>query len=181
MSDELELFRSYLLLLREGNREILANTSLAISRYLRRFGGQRLGDPENLKAEALAALVHNLQRGAFRGENFKQFNAYLRSIVLNTVLREAEAEGRMRVVPDQQMPEVATANEFNQIADKDLVKFVLGKLNPNCRELLTLKYLQDLNNSEIAEKLGINEGTVRVRIHRCTEGAQEIMRNNGLL
>ncbi len=181
MTDELELFRCYLRQLLEGNREILANTSLAINRYLRRFGGQRLRDPENLKAEALAALVQNLQRGAFRGENFKQFNAYLRSIVLNTVLREAAVEGRIKVIPETQMPEVGIANEFNQFADKNLVEFVLGKLNANCRELLTLKYLQDLNNSEIADKLGIKEGTVRVRIHRCTESAQEIMRNNGLL
>lgn len=181
MTDELELFRSYIRQLLIGNREIVANTSLAISRYLHRFGGHRLADPENLQAEALAALVHNLQRGTFRGGNIKQFNAYLRSIVLNTVLKAAESEARLEPSSESALPEATNGDEFKRFADKDVVEFVLGRLNSSCRELLTLKYLQDLDNSEIAEKLGLREGTVRVRIHRCTEGAKEVLRDNGLL
>lgn len=181
MADEDQLFNTYIDQLLNGDREIVSNTRTIIARYLYRFGGARASDPENLKAEVFSSLLHNLQRGIFRGENFKQFNAYLRSIVLNTVLKELDAEARHETVPDASSQEPSKIDEFERFATKDLVQFVFKRLNPACRELLRLKYLQDLDNAEIAEKLGLKEVTVRVRIFRCTDYAKQILRDGGLL
>lgn len=179
--DERELLDRYLEQLLGGKREIVAAAEAVIDRYMRRFGGHRLRDPENLKSEILSALMQNLRQAKFKGANIKQFTVYLRSIVLNTVLRAVEADRKYETVPDPGPLEAPGADEFDRFANKDLVRYVLERLHPKCQELLTLKYLDDLNNSEIAEKLRIREGTVRVRIHRCTEGARRVLRDNGLL
>jgi RNA polymerase sigma factor (sigma-70 family) len=181
MMDERELLDQFVRQLLDGEREIVAATLAVINRYMHRFGGYRLRDPENVKYDALSALLQNLRQAKFKGENIRQFNAYLRSIVQNTVLRARELEARYETVPDPSLLETPDAEGVDQFANKDLVRYVLNRLHPNCQELLTLKYLEDLDNSEIAERLKIREGTLRQRLSRCTEGARQILRDNGLL
>ena len=42
----------------------------------------------------------------------------------------------------------------------------LGQLTPDDRRLLELRYEEDMTQSTLAERLGIPEGTVKVRLHR---------------
>lgn len=53
--------------------------------------------------------------------------------------------------------------------DMDMVYSALGKMSVYHADLITLKYVQDLKNSEIAEILNKPEGTVRVAIHRAMQ------------
>jgi RNA polymerase sigma-70 factor (ECF subfamily) len=43
----------------------------------------------------------------------------------------------------------------------------LARLDEADRELVTLRYLEELNSREIGEALGLPEGTVRRRLARC--------------
>ena len=45
----------------------------------------------------------------------------------------------------------------------------LTRLNERDRELLELRYEEDLTQAAIARKLGIPEGTVKVRLHRARD------------
>lgn len=181
MTDERSLLTAYVDRLLRGDREIVNNVSSIISSYFVRFGGNRCGDPDNLKGEVLSALVHNLRGNVFKGENLRQLNAYLRSIVLNTILRDIELQRRFDPIDDQDAVVEERQDGSEVLANKDLAQFVLEHLHPPCREILTLKYMNDLDYSEIAEKLKLREVTVRVRVYRCTECAKQILRNNGLL
>jgi RNA polymerase sigma factor (sigma-70 family) len=46
---------------------------------------------------------------------------------------------------------------------------LVGELDENYRESLTLRYIEDLTIKEIAETLGESENTISVRIHRGLE------------
>ncbi len=181
MNDDLEFLRSYLERLQRGDREAIAALSLAITRFLYRFGGRRLSDPENVKAEIIAAIIQNLKRQAFAGENLRQFNAYIRSIVLNSVLKDIDLDRRYVSEGHPEANEPQTSDSSDAFSNRETVDFILEKIGAECRDLLTLKFLEELSNAEIATKFGLREGTVRVRIHRCMEGAREVMRRHGLL
>jgi RNA polymerase sigma-70 factor, ECF subfamily len=43
----------------------------------------------------------------------------------------------------------------------------LQRLSDRDRQLLKLRYTEDLTQSAIAQRLGIPEGTVKVRLHRA--------------
>jgi RNA polymerase sigma-70 factor (ECF subfamily) len=49
---------------------------------------------------------------------------------------------------------------------KDLVERVLAQLKPDERRLIEMKYFEDFTCAEIAAQLDMNEGTVRVKLHR---------------
>jgi RNA polymerase sigma-70 factor (ECF subfamily) len=42
----------------------------------------------------------------------------------------------------------------------------LSKLRPEERTLIHLRYVEDLTQGEVAARLGVPEGTVKVRLHR---------------
>jgi RNA polymerase sigma-70 factor (ECF subfamily) len=50
-------------------------------------------------------------------------------------------------------------------ADRDELDRALGALAIDHRTVVVLKHFADLSNSEIAEVLGVPEGTVRSRLH----------------
>jgi RNA polymerase sigma-70 factor, ECF subfamily len=47
------------------------------------------------------------------------------------------------------------------------VEQALGALADGDRRLLALRYTEDLSQSEVARRLGVPEGTVKVRLHRA--------------
>lgn len=51
--------------------------------------------------------------------------------------------------------------------DKDFLHEALGALSPEYREVLILSRFQEMKYDEIAKVLNINEGTVKVRVHRA--------------
>jgi RNA polymerase sigma-70 factor (ECF subfamily) len=92
-------------------------------------------------------------------------NQWLATIVRNEAFRQ-----RARIRPDP----VATIETFEGAEDERVVATVeradlhaaLKRLDENDRELLALRYGEDLTHTAIAHKLGIPEGTVKVRLHR---------------
>ncbi len=49
----------------------------------------------------------------------------------------------------------------------------LGRVTENCRQLLLLRYEQELSYKKIAETTGVKEPTVRVRVQRCLSALGE--------
>lgn len=56
-------------------------------------------------------------------------------------------------------------NELDVLEDAEAVHWALGRLSDMHRETLTLRFLEDLTVSEIAEILGCSEGTAKSRLH----------------
>jgi RNA polymerase sigma-70 factor (ECF subfamily) len=62
--------------------------------------------------------------------------------------------------PDEQMERAETAACLGA---------ALKELDASCRELLTLRYFNDLSYKELAEMVGVSENTLTVRTRRCLE------------
>ena len=58
---------------------------------------------------------------------------------------------------------------------------ILKKLDSNCRKIVELAWLKELNNAQVAEKLNIHRNTVISRLKSCMEMAAKIgIDENGL-
>jgi RNA polymerase sigma-70 factor (ECF subfamily) len=92
-------------------------------------------------------------------------NQWLAAIVRNEAFRQ-----HARVRPDP-----TSAVEGRGVEDEQVVATVeladlhaaMKLLNDRDRELLHMRYQDDLTQAAIARKLGIPEGTVKVRLHRA--------------
>lgn len=73
-------------------------------------------------------------------------------------------------VPIDDVPEGAFASEEDhaeQTVNTDLARQLLLELSESDRELIRLKFFEDLPNKEIAERLGMNASTVATRVQRA--------------
>jgi RNA polymerase sigma-70 factor (ECF subfamily) len=59
--------------------------------------------------------------------------------------------------------------------DKNLLEKHLRSLKDEYREVLVMKYLDELETSEIADILGKNHGNVRVLLHRALAAVRELV------
>jgi len=92
---------------------------------------------------------------------------WISQIARNEALRERE-----RRVPDPvDEPDLGAEEDSELLAlvEGSGVWEALEALSEQDRQLLTLRYVNDLTQSAIAEQLGIPEGTVKVRLYRARE------------
>ncbi len=93
-------------------------------------------------------------------------NQWLATIVRNEAFRQ-----HARVRPDP----TSKIETYEAVEDAEVVATVeradlhaaLERLNDRDRQLLELRYTEDLTQQAIARRLGIPEGTVKVRLHRA--------------
>ncbi|MGA8747092.1 MAG: sigma-70 family RNA polymerase sigma factor [Solirubrobacterales bacterium] len=98
---------------------------------------------------------------------------------LATIVRNEAFRDRGRIRPDP----VATIDVGEAVDDERVlataeradIHAALGRLAERDRELLALRYSEDLTQSAIASRLGIPEGTVKVRLHRARERLREVI------
>jgi RNA polymerase sigma-70 factor (ECF subfamily) len=95
-------------------------------------------------------------------------NQWLATIVRNEAFRQ-----HARVRPDP----TSMIETYEGVEDAQVVATVeradlhaaLKRLSDKDRQLLELRYEEDLTQSAIARRLGIPEGTVKVRLHRARD------------
>lgn len=92
---------------------------------------------------------------------------------LATIVRREAFRQHARVRPDP----TAMIETYEGVEDERVVAAVeradlhaaLELLNDRDRQLLELRYTEDLTQQAIARRLGIPEGTVKVRLHRARD------------
>lgn len=85
---------------------------------------------------------------------------------------DADDEERVKQFPDNQPTprKVATDREAMAYFEKQL-----ETLNGEHREVLVLRYMEELSYEEIADILGLSLGTVKSRIHRARNELRDVM------
>jgi RNA polymerase sigma-70 factor (ECF subfamily) len=93
-------------------------------------------------------------------------NQWLATIVRNEAFRQ---HARVRPDPTSKIEFREGAEDEQVLAAVELADFhaALKRLSERDRMLLEMKYEQDLTQAMIARRLGIPEGTVKVRLHRA--------------
>jgi len=122
-----------------------------------------------------AALAEELTQDAFlsawRGiGGFKEgrpVKPWLVRILVNRVV-EHQRRRRLPTMPLDDMRELASASRTaDEFEARDSVRQGLGQLDADHRQVLMLRFFADLSVLEIAQSLGIPEGTVKSRLHRA--------------
>lgn len=108
-----------------------------------------------------------------------RFTTWLFQIARNSALDLLRRRQRVEFVPfdsgssDEEMPDPAPPPEeqFSGRQRLGLLERVLGALPVEQREILLLRELEDMSYADIADTLGINEGTVKSRLARARAAA----------
>ena len=95
--------------------------------------------------------------------------AWLLQITRNESLRVLERRSRLRT---RELPELSAAEpcaedgRIEQLVSQAPTRQALYSLDPDDRTLLLLRYGEDLTQPQLAKRLDLPEGTVKVRLHR---------------
>jgi RNA polymerase sigma-70 factor (ECF subfamily) len=125
-----------------------------------------LGDREEA-ADAVQDALISAYRAADRFRGDSAVTTWLHRIVVNACLDRARRRQARPTVP---LPEVETAIRAGTEPDRDtdlVVRAALAQLPPDQRAALVLLDIEGYSVAEIAEILGIAEGTVK---SRCARG-----------
>jgi RNA polymerase sigma-70 factor, ECF subfamily len=125
-----------------------------------------LGDREDA-ADAVQDALISAYRAADRFRGDSAVTTWLHRIVVNACLDRARRRQARPTVP---LPEVETAVRMSVEPDRDtglVVRAALAELPPDQRAALVLLDIEGYSVAEIAEILGVAEGTVK---SRCARG-----------
>lgn len=117
------------------------------------------------------------------GKPVKQLSAFLYSIARNLVIDHYRRRILSLNTEDAEIAGVFSdkgdlKNKIEISGDYSSLLAAMGKLKEEYREIVQLKYLDELSVGEIAEILGKTKGTVRVTLHRASKTLREICDKN---
>ena len=138
-----------------------------LTRYFARRHGSGADTPQDLVQETFLEMA----RGIERGGQARSWRAYLFGIARHVSLaawkrRARDREGLKVLFPES----VATAPRDVRV---ECAREVIESLPPLQREILELRFTQQLSYAEIAEALSIPVGTVRSRLHHAIARVRE--------
>jgi RNA polymerase sigma-70 factor, ECF subfamily len=120
------------------------------------------------------------------------FNTWLARVTRNLLIDHYRRSRQERVTDsiEEQLPvleeegSAAAVRPDHQVAGREaseILQATLQKLSPDLREAVILRDLQELEYREIADVLGIPEGTVKSRINRGRAELARLLRKQKLL
>ncbi len=127
-----------------------------------------LRSPAEIEDAAQEALLR-VWRSARTPQELERPAAWLRRIARNEALRVLAREGRRRddLVPEETLENLAApADRDGALSERLEIVDLMATLSPGDRQLVWLRYFEDLTQENVARRLGIPEGTVKVRLHR---------------
>lgn len=170
MGDDQEVVTGFL----RGDAEAVGTVDGWISRAAWPYQ-RRLADAwDDVLQDVRLEITRLLGQGKFRGES--SLRTYLWRVVSHTCLDQLRSRGKRQYTDLDEVERNADNGDGRAQAppsrteDRDLLLRVLGKVSPDCKELWRL-IVHGLSYREMSLRLGVAEGTLRVRVLRCREKA----------
>lgn len=136
-----------------------------------------MGNQEDAEEAVQEALVRAWRAG-HRTAGIESPTAWLLQITRNESFRVLERRSRLRKreLPEQSAAEPSAEDgRIEQLVSQAPARQALRRLEPSERELLLLRYGEDLSQPELARRLDLPEGTVKVRLHRIRKRFAEAL------
>ena len=128
-----------------------------------RLVGDR-SDAEDVAQEAYLRMFRGL--AGFREE--AQFETWMYRIVANCAMTVLRKRGRFGVLLSDEDVDVPVPDRAaDRAADRDELERALDQLPEGQRVAVLLKDVYGLSVREISEELGVEEGAIKVRLHRA--------------
>jgi RNA polymerase sigma-70 factor (ECF subfamily) len=175
-----------MVILREGDREALAELVRRYQNDLFRFCLHYLRDPE-LARELTQETFVRVYVARQRFDETRMFRPWVLCIARNLSLNELK---RKKSVHMESLEEYASAareddgglqrtsdgtpdQELMEQERRDVLAKLLDMLDSESREIVTLRFFEKMSARDIAEVVGSTEGAVRTRLHRILKSLRE--------
>lgn len=137
-------------------------------------------DADEAAQEAFVAAWRALPN--FRGD--AKFSTWLYRLTTNAAIDVMRREKRHQTVGDGEMMELADDADSPQetverTEQQEAVQKALATLSEEYREVLLLRYMEELDYAEIAEVLQLPSGTVKSRINRAKAALKMALLKSG--
>jgi len=169
---ELERFKGLILRAKNADKDAFGELFKAYEGAVYEMALRITGDRASAEDARQDAFVRAFQAmGRFDAE--RPFGPWVLRIAANC----ARDKWRQRSpIPLDESHEALPAAEASE-ADPDLERLgaALGRLSPLDRTVLAMRYEEELRAADIAQRLGIQEGAVRVRLFRARERLLKLM------
>lgn len=121
-------------------------------------------DAQDVLLKAFTKVFEHLPR--FKGEG--SFEGWIRRIVVNEALMFLRKHKQRQMTVDLEGAVSAQVEQYNQLEADDLLRLVQA-LPQGYRTVFNLHAIEGYAHSEIAEQLGISEGTSKSQLSRAKE------------
>jgi RNA polymerase sigma-70 factor (ECF subfamily) len=138
-----------------------------------------LGDPGDAEDAAQEIFVR-IYRQLGRYDPARKFSTWVLAIATNFCIDQLRRR-RMQLVPLENIIPWARAREAGPEGEaitqeeRDEVQRLITQLPEKYRAPLVLRYFEELSCAEIAEVLGMPEGTVKTQIHRARKALGKLL------
>ena len=162
-------------------RQLVETYQAPVYRLALRMCGGDAALAEDAAQEAFLAAWRGLPR--FRGDS--RFSTWLYRLTTNAAIDCLRREKRHRGTDDLDGVELPDGGDTPQETaerseTRNAVRAALCQLTDEHREVLLLRYMQELDYGEIARALRISEGTVKSRINRAKARLKELLSGGNL-
>jgi RNA polymerase sigma-70 factor (ECF subfamily) len=177
MSDQADRIYEQVLVLRcqAGDEAAFAELVGLYGRRLRYYVRKMLGHAD--AEDVLQDIWLDVYRSVPRLVNAAAFPAWIYRIARDRTYRELRKRYRApQPLADEDVAEISDhdAGEFTA-EDAERVHAALDRLAPEQREVLVLRFLEDMTYEDIARVLGCRLGTVRSRIHYGKRALRQLL------
>ncbi len=123
---------------------------------------RNLADAEDLVQSALAKTYQAWDRI----EDRAALDGYVRRAIVNTHISSWRRR-RLEEYPTDEIPDQAVADHASDSVLQDTLRRALDRLPHRMRVAVVLRYYADMSEAEIAEFLGVSQGTVKSTVSRA--------------
>lgn len=131
---------------------------------------------EDLVSQTFFDALSHLDSYQFKGY---PFSAWLYKIAHNNVLKWYRVNNRVQKVDLDEIAELRSDEDVvGQLVTQvegEGVHAALAKMDPEDRELVRLKYFEEISNIEIAQIMGISPNNVGVKLYRALKELKQLM------
>ncbi|WP_072688364.1 sigma-70 family RNA polymerase sigma factor [Rhodococcus marinonascens] len=133
----------------------------ALWRYALRLTGDRARAEDVVQEVLLRAWKHP----NVLDQSESSARAWLFTVGRNLVFDEYRSARSRREIGMNSTPDLAAPDRWDGALDSWMMGDALVRLTPDHRAVLVLSYYQGMSTHQIADELGIPEGTVKSRMH----------------
>jgi RNA polymerase sigma-70 factor, ECF subfamily len=147
-----------------------------------RFALYQLGDraaAEDVAGETFLRMLNTIERYEYRGLPLR---VYLYRIARNLIVDHQRFKGRFTALEDAPPQRTLSANPA-ELAEQHLawqdLRQALDTLTEDQRQVVLLKFVEGLDNKEVAQAVGKNEGSVKSLQHRALGALRRTLERRG--
>ncbi|MEG0187564.1 RNA polymerase sigma factor [Algoriella sp.] len=129
---------------------------------------------EDALVKGFLKIFQNLINYSFEGS----FEGWMRRIMINECLMELRKNKIFHLNVDDYSTTISSNQEASQQIEEDDVMKLLNYLPDGCRLVFTLFVIEGYKHKEIAENLGITEGTSKSQLNLAKTKLKEMLSKN---